>query len=206
MLALSCFPTFWWSATPNCVILGHWNCSLSFHFSNMLILYPKIGQLTIPDEINFQLDTELTANTTEFTLTCTSTGGPATTVSWTRGSNTLSGTSQIVNTETGTYENTLRVTMREVGTYVCTVSNNRSSASRNLTVVGKGQRIRVCLLWGERLKIHKIILCMSWNYSGQSTYQPQCSKTRSYQYSSLLDCTSHMDHCDGISYILHWRN
>jgi len=94
------------------------------------------GQVTISGEINFQLNSELNANTPVFTLTCTSTGGPATTVSWTRGSTMLSGTSQIVsNAQTGTYVNTLRVAVREAGTYVFDVSNNRSSDTRSLTVV-----------------------------------------------------------------------
>jgi len=79
-----------------------------------------------------------------FTLTCTSTGGPATNAAWTKGSTILSSTSQVVtNTETGTYNNTLRVAMRETGRYVCNVSNSRSSATADLTVVGKDQRIHV---------------------------------------------------------------
>jgi len=127
------------SRNPEGTMTGIFHCDVPDANGTLQSFYVGIytsttGQVTIPDEINFQLDTELTANTTEFTLTCPSTGGPATTVSWTRGSTMLSGTSQIVNTETGTYENTLRVTMKEVGMYVCTVSNNRSSASRNLTV------------------------------------------------------------------------
>ena len=53
----------------------------------------------------------------------------------------LSATSlTVTDTVTGTYENTLRVAMGEVGTYECNVSNSRSSASRSLTVVGKNYR------------------------------------------------------------------
>ena len=106
------------------------------------------GQVTIPGKISFQLDTELNANPPVFTLTCTSTGGPATTVTWTKGTTTLSdGTSQIVtDTVTGRYENILRVAMMDAGTYVCSVSNSRSSATANLTVVGKNQRIHVCIV------------------------------------------------------------
>ena len=117
-------------------------------YLNMVsLLYLNVGDITIPGEMNFQLNSELNANTPVFTLICTSTGGPATTVSWTRGSTMLSGTSQIVtNTETGTYTNTLRVAMREVGAYVCKVSNIRSSDTRRLTVVGEDQRIHVYFL------------------------------------------------------------
>jgi len=112
------------------------------------LLCLNLGRVTISGEINFQLNSELDATTPEFTLTCTSTGGPATTVSWTRNANMLSGTSQIVtNTETGTYTNTLRVAMREVGVYTCAVSNSRfrSPATRSLTVVGEDHRSHVCL-------------------------------------------------------------
>ena len=50
----------------------------------------------------------------------------------------LTVTSQIVtNTEIGTYDNKLRVVVREVGLYTCTVSNSRSSYTRSLTVIGK---------------------------------------------------------------------
>ena len=105
------------------------------------------GQVTIPGEISFQLDSELNVNPPEFTLTCTSTGGPATTVSWTRGSTALSGTYKIVSdTEMGTYDNTLTVGMRDAGTYVCSVSNSRSSATANLTVVGKNSCSISCQL------------------------------------------------------------
>ena len=114
-------------------------------YLNMVsLLYLNVGDITIPGEMNFQLNSELNANTPVFTLTCTSTGGPATTVSWTRGSTMLSSTFQIVsNAETGTYTNTLRMAMREVGVYMCAVSNSRSSDTRSLTVVGK---TRVCSL------------------------------------------------------------
>ena len=108
-------------------------------------MYPNIGgEVTIPGEISFQLNSELNANPPVFTLTCTSTGGPATTVTWTRGSTTLSGgTSRIVDNTTGTYENKLRVAMREAGVYDCGVSNSRSSVTRGLTVVGKDHYIFV---------------------------------------------------------------
>ena len=121
--------------------------SNSLYLNMITLLCLNVGDVTIPGEINFQLNSELNASTPVFTLTCTSTGGPATTVSWTRNGTVLSDISQIVtNTQTGTYENTLRVAMRGVGTYVCDVSNSRSSDNRSLTVVGKNQRNHVYLL------------------------------------------------------------
>ena len=104
--------------------------------------FPPTGQVTISGEIAFQLDTDPATDPPVFTLTCTSTGGPATTVSWRRDGtmlnddNTYSITSQVSNGTTATYTHTLTVTGRLVGEYQCTVSNIRtpSGSSRSLTV------------------------------------------------------------------------
>ena len=89
--------------------------------------------------LQFQLTSELTTTTPTFTLTCTSTGGPATTVSWTVNNHTVTEdrehhiTSQIlIDLETATYNHTLAVTGRLEGDYECRVSNRKSSASGNL--------------------------------------------------------------------------
>ena len=95
--------------------------------------------------MQFQLTSELNAPTPTFTLTCTSTGGPATTVSWTVNNSAVTEdgahniTSQILtDTTTATYTHTLMVTGRLVGEYECNVSNNKpSSSSGMLAVVGK---------------------------------------------------------------------
>ena len=93
--------------------------------------------------LQFELTSELNATTPTFTLTCTSTGGPATTVSWTVNNHTVTEdenhhiTSQIlIDTVNATYNHTLAVTGRLEGNYKCRVSNNKSSATGNLTVVG----------------------------------------------------------------------
>ena len=75
-----------------------------------------------------------------FILTCISTGGPATTVTWTRDSAPVVGLIKtvVVDRVTGISNNTLLVTGRLQGLYTCTVSNrvsNESSAS--LTVSGE---------------------------------------------------------------------
>ena len=98
--------------------------------------------------VQFQLTSELNATAPTFTLTCTSTGGPATTVFWTVNNSTVTEdsahhiTSQILtDAETATYNHTLAVTGRLLGEYKCTVSNNKpSSSSRTLTVVGKNDK------------------------------------------------------------------
>ena len=65
------------------------------------------------------------------TLTCISTGGPATTVTWTRDSTTVTeGTETVLNDPvTAQYTHTLTVTGHgiAVGTYTCIVANNKPS-------------------------------------------------------------------------------
>ena len=92
--------------------------------------------------MQFQLISELNATTPTFTLTCTSTGGPATTVSWTVNNHTVTEdgdhhiASQVMtDAETATYIHTLKVTGRLVGVYECNVSNNKPSSSSG--IIGK---------------------------------------------------------------------
>ena len=66
----------------------------------------------------------------QFTFTCISTGGPATTVTWTRDSTTVThGTTEtvLVNATTAEYIHTLKVTGRMEGRYTCIVANNKPS-------------------------------------------------------------------------------
>ena len=70
-------------------------------------------------------------------LTCISHGGPATTVTWTRDSVTITeGTETVLNSRvTAQYEHTLTITSG--GEYTCTVGNNKpSTASATITVPG----------------------------------------------------------------------
>ena len=92
--------------------------------------------------LQFELTSELNATIPTFTLTCTSTGGPATTVTWTVNNHTVTEdenhhiTSQVTEAVNATYNHTLTVTGRLEGRYECIVSNYKSSATGNLTVVG----------------------------------------------------------------------
>ena len=93
--------------------------------------------------LQFELTSELNATTPTYSLTCTSTGSPATIVTWTVNNRTVTEdennhiTSQILtDPETATYNHTLAVTGRLEGQYECIVSNTKSSATGNLTVVG----------------------------------------------------------------------
>ena len=71
------------------------------------------------------------------TLTCISIGGPATTVTWTKASVTITeGTKTVLHSRsTAQYTHTLTVTSG--GEYTCTVANNKpSTASATITVPG----------------------------------------------------------------------
>ena len=71
------------------------------------------------------------------TLTCISTGGPATTVTWTRDNVIITeGNETVLNDPvTAQYTHTLNVTKE--GLYTCTVANNKPSiASANIIVTG----------------------------------------------------------------------
>ena len=74
----------------------------------------------------------------QFTLTCISTGGPATTVTWIRDSTTvIEGTETVLNDPvTAQYTHTLTVTGRKEGVYTCAVANDVSHFSAQLNVQG----------------------------------------------------------------------
>ena len=117
----------------------HVNISLTLLFIVKKILFSGVVVITGP--LQFSLQTTPTADPPVFTLTCVSTGGPATTVNWTRDGAAATGvTSQTVtNMMAATYNNTLTVTGREPGNYLCSVANNRTAlpATASLTVAGE---------------------------------------------------------------------
>ena len=88
------------------------------------------------------VDFNLNGATLQFTLTCISTGGPATTVTWTEDSVTvIEGNKTVLDDPvTAQYTHTLTVTGRLGGLYTCTVANNRPSknkATAELNLQGK---------------------------------------------------------------------
>ena len=81
--------------------------------------------------------TALSGGIPQFILTCISTGGPATTVTWTRDSTTTvtEGTETVLDDpETAQYTHTLNVT--SAGNYKCTVTNSVSSLFTTITLQG----------------------------------------------------------------------
>ena len=95
--------------------------------------------------------TEMDYDKSSLTLTCTSTGGPATTVTWTKDGAPLTDkatyqqSQTITDTLTATYENRLSIITRSdsvSGDYACTVQNSNSEASSpEISVTGK----KVCM-------------------------------------------------------------
>ena len=107
--------------------------------------------------MTFTVDSDLNGISPQFTLTCISTGGPATTVTWTRDSVTVTERTETVldNRTTSQYTHTLTVPGRLGGLYTCTVANNRPSnneSSAQLTVQG----IFIVL----QMKIHGFACCL----------------------------------------------
>ena len=110
------------------------------HFNyNHVTAYPSTGGVTIPDGMIFTVDSDLNGDSLQYTLTCISTGGPATTVTWTRDSETVSGGMTVLdNAMTAHYTHTLTVTGRLGGQYQCNVTNNKpSTVTAQFIVQGK---------------------------------------------------------------------
>ena len=91
---------------------------------------------------------DLNGTSPQFTLTCVSTGGPATTVTWTRDYDTVTeGTETVLDDPvTAQYTHTLTVTGRLGGLYTCTVANNKpSSDSAGYNVLGIVNRVQLAI-------------------------------------------------------------
>ena len=108
-----------------------------------LSYFVGLGIISVKKEIVFTLITE---SPLVFTLTCTTTGGPATTVEWTRNGRRMyySRSSVVVDTQHSTYENKITVRGRFLGVYSVNVSNSRtpSAVVSQYNVTGK----ELCIL------------------------------------------------------------
>ena len=72
----------------------------------------------------------------QFVLTCISTGGPATTVTWTRDSTTVTEGIETVLADPVTAQYTHTLTVTTGGEYTCTIANSAFSASTDITLKG----------------------------------------------------------------------
>ena len=110
----------------------------------LLYYYLDIEEITVSDDVEFELFTD-----SMFRLTCISTGGPATTVTWTRDNVTITeGTVTHYVTDDESYINIPTVTERLEGLYTCTVANDKpSTASANITVLLCGLNVMfICVV------------------------------------------------------------
>ena len=110
----------------------------TFPFSLSCHSFHSKGDVIISNSIHLTVKSDLNGNSPQFTLTCISTGGPATTVTWTRDSEVITGGMTVLdNAVTAQYTHTLTVTGRLPGQYQCTVSNNKpSTANKSFTMEG----------------------------------------------------------------------
>ena len=121
--------------------LPHIHCYKNQQFITHSLLYIYayyyIGDIHVYG-MTLTVDSDLNGASPQFTLTCISTGGPATTVTWTRDSVTVTeGTVTHYDTSNYEYSHSLIVTGRLEGLYTCTVANDKpSSGSANITVQG----------------------------------------------------------------------
>ena len=129
--------------TEQTVYVGLYNSGggmgICIYLSDTEYSFLNLGDVIISGGISFTMDLGLHGTSLQFTLTCISTGGPATTVTWTRDSITVTeGTETALDDHTTSqYTHTLTVTGRLGGLYTCSVANNRpSEASAQLTVQG----------------------------------------------------------------------
>ena len=109
----------------------------------------------IYDVVSLMVDSDLRGANPQFTLTCISTGGPATTVTWTRDSVPITEETETVLDDrvTAQYTHTLTVTGRLGGLYTCIVANDKpSKKSAHFTVEG-------------------IIMCLAYYYHNKHSIQ-----------------------------------
>ena len=87
-----------------------------------------LGDVTTSN-ITLTVNSDLNGASPQFTLTCISTGGPATNVTWTRDSDTVTeGTETVLDDQvTAQFTHNLTGTGRLGGLYTCTVANDKPS-------------------------------------------------------------------------------
>ena len=130
--------------------------------------------------------TELTFDIESRTLTCTSTGGPATTVTWTKDgavitpNTTHQQTQMIVDTVGGIYQNTLTIAQSVTGDnlyglYSCMVENSKGSSNRTASFgYGKTVWLEIFIL----LKLSTVTLAVDnvlttmWQMIQTDLHQP----------------------------------
>ena len=131
---------------PNLILQLHQGVCLEYfcHSFHTILTYKL--QFSLYIHAGSPSVTSLSYNDQSRTLACTSTGGPATTVTWRRDGVVITATDQqtkrVVDPVTGTYQTVLTIdqTLSKsviVGTYSCTVENERGESSETVVVPGE---------------------------------------------------------------------
>ena len=152
------------------------------------------------------LHSEPNENPPEFTLTCRSVGGPATTVMWQRNGEPVQEdsnheTSQIIadTSENTVYKNTLRVRGREERLFTCNVSNNIQdfisdhNKSVNSSIIVKG--IYCSIAHNYNLYFHSFLLTCTFTVAETPTqliaiYKSTTSILLTWTYASSTQTTT----------------
>ncbi|CAI8032662.1 hypothetical protein GBAR_LOCUS18443 [Geodia barretti] len=135
----------------------HDNTDISVRDTVYVGLYTASG-----GSVSISVSGGLTFDPSQLTLTCISTGGPATTVTWTRDSTTVTQGTQTVLNDPVTAQYTHTLTVTTAGVYTCTVANNKpSSASASTTVAGIYSQYYVC----THKPVLRLCLVIVHNYS-----------------------------------------
>ena len=126
-----------------------------YQFVNILSGSPSVSSLTYDNQSR--------------TFTCTSTGGPATTVTWKRDgavitlNATYQQTKRVVDPVTGTYQTVLTVDPSVsqsdiVGAYECTVENTRGRSSVTRIVADNGELMHALFVRTREIMYHHQII------------------------------------------------
>ena len=122
------------ASTPQTVYVGLYNTgegnnsSIQSHSQMCIMLSVTLSPLSLNSDLN--------GDSPQFTLTCISTGGLATTVTWTRDSITVTEGTETVLDDTVTAQYTHTLTVTTGGEYTCTVSNNKPSSDSATVFLG----------------------------------------------------------------------
>ena len=106
------------------------------HGHNKFFFSTNLGDVTI-DLLTLVVNSDLNGDRPQFTLVCKSSGGPAMTVTWSRNTLDVTGTSNTVLESSlySRYIHSLTVTGREWGNYECSVSNDKPSSDLRSYIV-----------------------------------------------------------------------
>jgi len=133
---------------------------------------PNVSVISLPSLSGSPSMTSVEYDSQSRTLTCTSTGGPATTVTWRRDGAmiTYQQTKRVVNTTTGTYQTVLIIDPSVsqsgiVGTYNCTVENVRGNSSKLYPIAGSGELMIPYKYYLLRLSVHIVIVILNLTYT-----------------------------------------